>query len=177
MTDSTGPVDRAPTATPSPALHSRALDGVAEPDFADVQVVALRGAVGVAPDDWVRAIFDRRSLPVWVKALFGVRAVLVPFIGLRQSQERAAGPFDVRDVEGGEALVVTDEPHLLFRLAVAADDEAGLLRATTVVQHHNWRGRLYFVPVGMLHGPVLRSMMVRAVKREARGNHRATPDV
>lgn len=153
-----------------PRFTSHALDGVPEPDFADVQIVPLRGATGIAPEVWVREIFDRRSLPLWVKALFGVRMVLVPFIGLRQSDERAAGPFEVREVVDGEALVITDEPHLLFRLGVVADDDVSLLRATTVVQHHNWRGRLYFVPVGVLHGPVLRSMMVRAVRRQARGN-------
>ncbi|EAP98610.1 hypothetical protein JNB_00540 [Janibacter sp. HTCC2649] len=148
-----------------PGFASRALDGVPEPDFADVQLVPLRGATGIAPDDWVRAIFDRRSLPIAVKALFGLRAVLVPFIGLNQARERASNPFEVEDVADGEALVTHDEPHLLFRLGVAVDDEAGLLRATTVVVHHNWRGRLYFVPVGVLHGPVLRSMMLRAVER------------
>lgn len=149
----------------SPGFASRALDGVPEPDFADVQIVPLRGATGIAPDDWVRAIFDRRSIPIAVKALFGLRAVLVPFIGLNQGRERASNPFEVEDVVDGEALVAHDEPHLLFRLAVAVDDERGLLRATTVVVHHNWRGRLYFVPVGVLHGPVLRSMMLRAVER------------
>lgn len=152
----------------SPALRSHAFDGIGEPDFADVQVVPLRAARGHAPDEWVRAIFDRRSIPLWVKALFGLRAVLVPFIGLRQSRERASGPFDVREVVDGEALVVTDAPHLLFRLGVAADEDTGLLRATTVVQHHGWRGRVYFVPVGVLHGPVLRSMMTRAVRRLGR---------
>lgn len=155
-----------------PGLTSHAFDGVPVPDFADVQVVALRGATGVPADAWVHAIFDRRSVPVWVRALFVLRAVVVPLLGLRQSRERAAEPFRVREVLDGEALVVTDERHLLFRLGVAADDRAGLLRATTVVQHHGWRGRLYFVPVGILHGPVLRSMMTRAVARAARGNLR-----
>lgn len=151
--------------TGAPGFASHALDGVPEPDFADVQLVPLRGATGIAADDWARAIFDRRSIPAWVKALFGLRAVLVPFIGLNQSRERASKPFEVQDVLGGEALVAHDDSHLLFRLGVAVDDEAGLLRATTVVVHHNWRGRLYFVPVGVLHGPVLRAMMVRAVER------------
>ena len=160
-----------------PAFAGRALIGVPEPDFADVQLVALRGATGVPAEEWVRAIFDPRSLPLWVKVLFGLRFLLVPFIGLNQSQERAAHPFAVQDVVDGEALVVTDEPHLLFQLGVVADDEAGLLRATTVVQHHNWRGRLYFLPVGVLHGPVLRSMMTRAVKRVGRGNLRAVRHV
>lgn len=59
----------------------------------------------------------------------------------------------------------TDAPHLRFRLGVKVDEAHGLLVATTVVRHHNWRGRLYFVPVGLLHGPVLRSMMHRAVRR------------
>ena len=161
----------------SPAFVSAALTGVTEPDFADVQIVALRGATGISAEEWVRAIVDRRSIPGWVKGLFVVRAVLVPLIGLRQSEERAADPFAVREVVGDEALVVTDAPHLEFRMAVAADDAAGLLRATTVVRFHGWRGRLYFVPVGVLHGPVLRSMMLRAVRRARRGNLHGDPHV
>jgi hypothetical protein len=30
---------------------------------------------------------------------------------------------------------------------------------------HGWRGRLCWLPVGALHGPVTRSMMRRAVSR------------
>ena len=151
--------------SPEPRLVSSALSGMPPPDFADVQIVPLRGAPAASAAEWVGRIFDRRSIPPWVGALFAVRAAVVPLIGLRQSRERAAHPFAVSEVHGEEALVVTDAPHLLFRLGVAADEEAGLLRATTAVWFHGWRGRAYFVPVGVLHGPVLRSMMLRAVRR------------
>ena len=87
-----------------PGLTSHAFDGVPVPDFADVQVVALRGATGIPADVWVHAIFDRRSVPVWVRALFVLRAAVVPLLGLRQSRERAAEPFRVREVLDGEAV-------------------------------------------------------------------------
>ena len=134
--------------SPEPRLVSSALSGMPPPDFADVQLVALRGADPATPSEWVERVFDRRSIPPWVAALFVARAAVVPFIGLRQSRERAQEPFAVSEVHGEEALVVTDAPLLLFRLGVAADEEAGLLRATTGVWFHGWRGRAYFVPVG-----------------------------
>lgn len=147
---------------------SAAFDGVGRPDFADAQIVSLCGANGIGAAEWVERIFDLRNAPKWVLALFAVRALLVPVIGLRQSQEAAAQPFRVDEVVDGEAIIDTDAPHLHFRLGVAVDEVHKLLVATTVVRHHNWRGRLYFVPVGLLHGPVLRSMMRQAVVRARR---------
>jgi len=38
---------------------------------------------------------------------------------------------------------------------------------TTAVWLHGWRGRLYFAPVSVLHDPITRSMMRRAVRRTA----------
>jgi hypothetical protein len=40
-----------------------------------------------------------------------------------------------------------------------------MLRVTTAVWLHGWRGRLYFAPVAVLHDPVTRSMMRRAIRR------------
>ena len=142
---------------------SAALRGVERPDFADVQIVPVDAASPASATQWVDRIFSLGSAPWWVTALFGLRALLVPFIGLRQSREREQRPFAVSEGVDGEALVVTRAPHLDFRLGVVERD--ALLYATTVVTFNNWRGRLYFVPVGVLHGPVLRAMMVKAVRR------------
>ncbi len=48
---------------------------------------------------------------------------------------------------------------------MAADGDAGLLRCVTTVRLHGWRGRLYFLPVRLLHDPVTPAMMQAAVRR------------
>ncbi|MEV7963018.1 DUF2867 domain-containing protein [Oerskovia paurometabola] len=79
------------------------------------------------PAAWVRAIFDVRSTPLWVRAA-----------------------------------------HLDFRCAVGFDGAARLVRVTTVVRLHGWKGRAYFVPVRLAHGPVLTAMLRRAARRLGR---------
>jgi hypothetical protein len=84
-------------------------------------------------------------------------------------QPSPASVFDVDKVDGEEALISADDSHLDFRAAVGIDPEGRLLRVTTTVRLHGWRGRLYFLPVGMLHNPVTRSMTKRAVRDFVRG--------
>ena len=72
--------------------------------------------------------------------------------------------FGSAEVIGEEALIAVDDTHLDFRAAVGVDSERSLLRVTTAVRFNGWQGRLYFVPVGLLHGPVTRAMMHRAVR-------------
>lgn len=70
-------------------------------------------------------------------------------------------------MHGEEALIVADERHLDFRVAVGVDSRANLLRVTTVVRLHGWRGKVYFAPVRLLHGPVVQAMLRRAIRRLA----------
>lgn len=65
---------------------------------------------------------------------------------------------------GDEAVIHTIDDHLTFRCAVGVDAEQRLVRVTTAVTFHNWRGRLYFIPVGVLHPIVVRSMLRRTAR-------------
>jgi hypothetical protein len=63
-----------------------------------------------------------------------------------------------------EVLVELDDRHLDFRCGIAVDERMRLLRVTTTVRFHGWRGRLYFVPVRVLHPIVVRAM-IRSASR------------
>jgi len=148
--------------TRAPALVSLAFRDIPAPDWADVVVVALPPGASLDPAGWAQAVFDVRALPGWILALFGLRQLLVRLIGVDRG---SADVFAVREVSGDEALVAVDDGHLDFRAAVAADAEARLLRCVTAVRLHGWRGRVYFLPVRLLHDPVTRAMMHAAVRR------------
>ncbi|GAA3219023.1 DUF2867 domain-containing protein [Oerskovia jenensis] len=151
------------TAAPvKPHFSSLAFEDVPQPDHADVVVVPLPARATTDPATWARAIFDVRSTPLWVRVALGLRQVLVPLIGVRPADRDV---FDVSRVEGEEALIVADDTHLDFRCAVGVDGAARLVRVTTVVRLHGWRGRAYFVPVRLAHGPVLRAMLRGAARR------------
>ncbi len=100
-------------------------------------------------------IFSVRSMPRWVQVLMALRQALVGLIGIPRGDSAA---FDVAKVRGEEALIAINDRHLDFRAAVGIDAERRLLRITTTVRLHGWRGRLYFAPVSVLHGPVTQSM-------------------
>lgn len=148
-----------------PVFVSMAFDDIPRPDFADVAVVSIPGTAALRddPDWWVRQVFSVRSVP-WVAGLFALRQALVGLIGVSRGSGRT---FDVRSVRGDEALVGTDENHLDFRVGVAVDHERRLLRVTTTVRLHGWRGRLYFAPVRLLHAPIVQAMTAGAARRAA----------
>lgn len=158
-TEATGP-----TPAELPTFRSLALDAIPEPDFADVQLVALPAGSDADPRVWTDRVFDIRSAPGWVWALMALRQAVVGLVGIHRGDSSA---FGVARVEGTEALIDTDDDHLRFCCGVAVDAERSLLRITTVVTLKGWRGRLYFTPVSILHGPVLRAMMIKAVRRSA----------
>ena len=147
---------------PEPQFSSLALDAIPEPDFADVHVVPLPSGASTDPRFWAARVFDIASTPVWVIALMGVRQAVVGLIGVRPGSQHA---FDVARVVGEEALIDTDDRHLRFCCGVAVDAERSLLRVTTTVKLKGWRGRVYFIPVSVLHGPVVRAMMTKAIRR------------
>ena len=144
-----------------PAFRSRVFADIPTPDFADVQIVPLPEGASSNPADWAGAIFSVRSAPLVVRMLLGVRQLLVPLIGVSKAN---SGVFRTREVVGEEAVIAADDTHLDFRAAVGVDAKRSLVRVTTAVRFKGWRGRLYFIPVGLLHGPVTRAMMNRATK-------------
>jgi hypothetical protein len=94
-------------------------------------------------------------MPRWVVGALAVRQVLVPLLGV----PRANDVFAIREQDGDEVLLGVDDRHLDFRCAVAVNREARLLRVTTTVRLHGWRGHAYFLPVRVLHPHVVRAMI------------------
>lgn len=148
-----------------PRFRSLAFADVPRPDYADVIVIPKHPRTPDDPAVWAEAIFSPGAAPGWVRVLFVVRAALAPLLGLEAAPK---GVFDVDRVEGEEALIVADDRHLDFRCAVGVDAEAGLVRVTTAVRLHGWRGRLYFTPVRLAHPAVVDAMVRRAARRLAR---------
>ena len=149
----------------SPVFVSLALAGRPAPDWADVVVEPVPEGIRPAPTDparWAAEVFAVGSAPAAVVALMAVRQAVVPLIGVAPAPRSV---FAVDRVEGDEALIVHDDRHLDFQAGVGFDPESRLLRVTTAVWLKGWRGRLYFAPVSVLHDPVTRSMMRRAVRR------------
>lgn len=148
-----------------PAFRSLAFDDLPVPDFADVIVVPIPAGTGpIHPDPavWAGHLFSPSAAPGWVKALFALRQAVVGLIGISRPDRSI---FAVDRVVGPEALISVDDRHLDFRCGVGVDAERRLLRVTTAVRLHGWRGRLYFAPVSVLHPLVTRSMASRAAAR------------
>jgi hypothetical protein len=142
-----------------------ALLAIEAPDYADTVFVTIPIAASSLPDDpafWARHVFDIRSAPRWVVALLGLRQVMVGVIGVKRG---SSSVFDVDRVEDGQALIFAADRHLDFAASVSVDTAHRLLAVTTSVRLHGWRGRIYFAPVSVLHGPILRAMARRAVQR------------
>jgi hypothetical protein len=107
-------------------------------------------------------VFDLRSLPPWVKALFAAREVAVRLLGIPPGDPSMLAVDRVVD---GEAVIDTDDRHLRFVATVRVDIDRGLLHTTTAVRFKGRRGRLYFAPVRLLHDAVTRAMMTAALAR------------
>jgi hypothetical protein len=166
--DHTAPYGEAMTTVSHPSFTSLALRGQPPADWADVVVESLPLGLAGMPDParWAREVFSVRSVPPVATALMGVRQLLAPVFG---ASTDTWAVFDVRRVESGEALIERADRHLDFRAAVGVDLGSRLLWVTTAVWFHGWRGRAYFLPVRLLHDPVTRAMMRRAIDRVARG--------
>ncbi len=152
-----------------PVFRSTAFDDIPEPDFADVVLVSVPATTLPIIGDpawWAARVFSVRSMPRWIVLLLGLRQVLVRLIGVDRAPSSV---FDVKAIVGEEALIAADDRHLDFRAGVAIDVPQRMLRVTTVVRFHGWRGRLYFIPVGLLHDPITRAMARRAVRDFVRG--------
>lgn len=138
-----------------------ALRACPRPDFCDTIVVGLPPGADADPAAWVERIFDGLAAPLWVRALFRVRNALAGLMGIAPGRPDL---FAVDRVEGLEALVVARESHLDFFVSVAVDSPGRRLLATTAVVLHGWRGRLYWLPTSLLHGPVFTGMITRAIR-------------
>lgn len=135
---------------------------IPHPDWAGTTTVAIAPGVEHNPDVWARAIFDPRSVPLWVKALFVGRMALAFVMHLAPADRSMLA---VDRVVGDEAVIDTDDRHLRFVGTVRQEHD--LVHVTTFVTFKGLRGRVYFLPVRFLHDPVTRSMMISATRRLA----------
>lgn len=141
-------------------LESLAVSRCPHPDHVDVIALPLAADLPTDPDWWARRIFDVRAVPRWVRLLLVVRQALAPLIGVRRAP---ADVFRVRESTADEALIHFPDRHLDFWCTVGCT--GGLLRVTTVVTLHGWRGRLYWAVVRFFHQPVTTAMIRRALHR------------
>lgn len=149
---------------PEPLFRSRVFDDIPSPDYADMAIAPIPAGATLDPEQWALAVFDVRSMPLWLRGAMGARQALAPLIGVRRAGRDI---FDVHSVRGEEALLKADEPHLDFRVGVGVDAERRLVRVVTAVRLKGWRGRVYFAPVRLAHPLVVESMLRRASRRLA----------
>lgn len=145
----------------APAFRSLAFEGLSRFDYGDVILASKPPRTTDDPRVWAETLFAPTSLPLWVAAAMGLRMALAPLLGLESAPR---GVFDVRRVEGEEALVAYADAHLTFRCGIGVDAEASVVRVTTVVTFNDWRGRVYFTPVSLLH-PLVVHAMLRKTRR------------
>jgi hypothetical protein len=135
---------------------SLALRDIPTPDYADAIIVPLPAGTPADPLLWARRLFSLRTMPRWVVGALAVRQLLVPLLGIHRA---ADGVFAIREQREDEALLGADDRHLDFRCGVAVNAADRLLRVTTTVRLHGWRGHAYFLPVRVLHPLVVRAMV------------------
>jgi hypothetical protein len=135
---------------------SLALRDIPIPDYADAIIVPLPPGTPADPTLWAHRLFSLRAMPRWVVGALAVRQLLVPLLGIPRAADDV---FAIREQREDEALLGADDRHLDFRCGVAVNPAARLLRVTTTVRLHGWRGRAYFLPVRVLHPLVVRAMI------------------
>ena len=132
-------------------------------DFADAWAAILPPGAGRDPRAWARAVFV--FPPRWVTAALRLRNAVVAPLGLRTPRSAATGfPEIARDER--EVVLGLDDRHLDFRVSVMVDerpDGGAALVVSTFVRLRNAAGRAYFAPVRLVHGPIVRAMVGRAV--------------
>lgn len=137
-------------------------------DLLDSYAVPHHHRLPEDPQVWAEAIFHRP--PRWVVALLALRQALVGLVGIRPDDGTA---FATQQRTDDEVLLGADSGHLDFRASVHV--AGGAVTLTTLARTNNRRGRLYLVPVGVLHPVVVRSMLARARRAfvsEGAGRHR-----
>lgn len=117
-------------------------------------------------------------MPIWVKALYGVRMVFVRFLGMKQARippapqitpetvpmtpGQNAAFFTVRHAQEDRywKVDVVDD-HLTAGLAIVAepiDDNRTRFHVVTIVQYHKWSGPVYFNVIRPFHHLVVGGM-------------------
>src|SRR2546430_16803656 len=87
------------------------------PDWAATTTIATENAAAHTPEEWARAIFDPRTVPSWVGALFAVRQTAVKALGIPRGGRWMPA---VSRATSDEAIIHTDDPHLRVVAGVTA---------------------------------------------------------
>lgn len=112
--------------------------------------------------------------PAWVDWLFALRNRIVVLFGLKTSGAGARdavvknfkcevgekiGLFKVFDKNEREVVLGEDDQHLDFRVSLFLDRQNNTLTVSTIVQFHNWLGKLYFLPIKPFHRLIVPAMV------------------
>ena len=127
-------------------------------DWTNGQRQPLSPNASADPAEWARVLFHEPSKAV--TTTLAVRDRLVALVGLRTSSDES---FRVVAREDDEVLIGSDDRHLDFRASIRCLD--GAVDVITFVQIHNLLGRLYFLPVRLVHGAIVRRMLRRATMK------------
>ena len=124
-------------------------------------------AVPVSPEapcrdaqEWADAVFH--APPLWVRALFGLRELLVGAVGIERG---GAHVFDTVSRRADEVLLGVDQAHLSFRASVLVERDRVVV--TTLVALHNRRGAAYSALVRRVHPLIVRTLLARAAQAMA----------
>ena len=145
-----------------PTFWSMAFDEISDPDYADVAVGVLPAHATADPAAWARSLFSMRSLPRWLVVLIAIRQVVGPLIGVPRAPR---GRFEVRRVNGDEALLGLDQRFLDVRVGVGVDELHGIVRVVTAVRLKGSRSRIWFLPVRAVHPHLVSAMITRSRRR------------
>ncbi len=121
-----------------------------------------------------------RYQPAWVTALYGVRAIFVRFLGMRQhgiprrqsspmQEGQPAAFFKVRMArEERYWIAEAKDTHLNALLGVVVeplpDQQQKLFHVVTVVYYRNWAGPVYFNVIRPFHHLVVGNMAMAGVR-------------
>ena len=142
-----------------PAYASLALAVIPDPDYADMSICVLPAHATSDPAAWARNLFSRSSMPKWIVVALALRQLLAPLMGIRRAPRDV---FSVLDTVGDESLIAFEDTHLDFAVGVGVSESTNTVRVTTTVRLKNVRGRLYFLPVRLLHPFIVQSMLKRS---------------
>jgi hypothetical protein len=145
----------------APNAELRAL--LAGAQFADAYRIEIEGTT---LDAGTAALLIMGRSPRWVRALLGLRNVLVKPFGLKTSGEPTArgniGLFPVVSVTLERLVAGFDDSHLDFRIVVdvaPAGDASQFVTSTTLVRTHNLVGRVYLAIIMPFHRLIARALL------------------
>jgi hypothetical protein len=147
-------------------------------DYIDVKTVTSQ----VDLRTFLAGLFNYR--PAWLMALYGVRRVFVPFLGMRQGKQtfgpfltpetvpmkvgKRAAFFTIQMVEEERYWVASNQDkHLTATLGVLVEPlnaQQKRFHVFTVVHYNNWAGPVYFQVIKPFHHIVVASMAQAGTK-------------